>query len=66
MKKTEPSVTLYWNIVSPYARAVKALTDIGKLPCKLVSVDLLSGEQHKKPFSDLNPKKQVPVLVIEE
>ena len=65
MKDTETNITLYWNIVSPYARAIKALIDIGKLPCKLVSVDLLAGEQKKKPFSDLNPKGQVPVLVIE-
>ena len=59
MKSPSTNITLYWNIVSPYARAVKALIDIGKLPCKLVSVDLLSGEQNQKPFSDLNPKRQI-------
>lgn len=31
---------LYWNIISQPARSVKALTDIGKIPCKLVAIDL--------------------------
>ena len=36
-------LTLYWNIISPYARAVKVLLDIGKIEHKLVNVDLLGG-----------------------
>lgn len=64
MKESE--LTLYWNIISPYSRAVKNLIDIGHIPCKLVSVDLLKGEQRNPEFMKLNPKAQVPVLVLQD
>lgn len=31
---------LYWNVVSQPSRAVKALIDISKIPCKYVNIDL--------------------------
>lgn len=46
---------LYWNIVSQPARAVKALIDIGKVPCKLVTVDLFRLEQKKPDYLKINP-----------
>ncbi len=37
------------------------LEEIGK-PYELVKMDLKGGEQHRPPFSDLNPKGKVPTL----
>lgn len=31
----------YWNIASQPARAIKTLIDIGKIPCHLVTIDML-------------------------
>lgn len=60
---SESSLTLYWNIVSPPSRAVKVLLDIGKIDCKLVSIDLFRKEQNKPWFKKINMMEQVPVLV---
>ncbi len=40
---SDTNLTLYWNLGSQPARAVKALLDIGNIKCKLVSLDLLQG-----------------------
>lgn len=55
-------VTLYWNIISQPSRAVKALIDIGKIPCKLVNVDLMKGEQKKKDYLGMYAIGKVPLL----
>jgi glutathione S-transferase len=55
--------TLYWNMMSPTCRAVKALIDIGKIPCKYVNVDLMKGEQKKPHILKLHPFGKIPFLV---
>lgn len=35
--------TFYWDIVSPPCRSVKALMDIGKVPCKYIYVNISVG-----------------------
>lgn len=55
--------TLYWNIVSQPSRAVKALLDIGKIPCKYVQIDLFKLEQTRPAFRAINPMGTVPTLV---
>ena len=37
------SLTLYWNLGSQPARAVKCLLDIGKLPAKLITLDIVGN-----------------------
>jgi hypothetical protein len=43
-------VTLYWNIGSQPARAVKALLDIGNIDYQLVSKDIIKEETRTKEF----------------
>lgn len=54
---------LYWNIVSPPSRAVKAFLDIAKIPYKLTTIDLFKLEHRKPAFLELNPMGTVPTLV---
>ena len=45
-------------------RAVKALIDIGKIPCKYVFIDLYGGETRKPQFlKTVNPLGKLPYLV---
>ncbi len=37
------SLTLYWNLGSQPARAVKCLLDIGKIPHNLVTLDVIKN-----------------------
>lgn len=37
------SFTLYWNLASQPARAVKCLLDIGKIPVKLITLDVIKN-----------------------
>lgn len=55
--------TLYWNMMSQPARAVKSLIDIGKIPCKYVAIDLFKLEQKKPAYLSINPMGTVPTLV---
>jgi glutathione S-transferase len=57
------SLTLYWSLGSQPARAVKCLLDIGKLPAKLVSLDIVKNETRTREYISLNPMGQVPFLV---
>lgn len=55
-------ITLYWDIISQPARAVKTLIDIGKIPCTFNKVDLLRGQQKKKAYTEMYPIGKIPVL----
>jgi hypothetical protein len=46
--KMEKKLVLYWNLGSQPARAVKALLDIGKIPCELVTKDVIKEETRSK------------------
>ena len=37
------SLTLYWNIGSQPARAVKCLLDLGKIPVNLITLDVIKN-----------------------
>lgn len=56
------SLTLYWNLGSQPARAVKCLLDIGKLSAKLISLDIVGNETRTKEFMSMNPLGQIPFL----
>ncbi len=36
-------LTIYWNLASQPARAVKALADLGKLEAEFVHLDIFKG-----------------------
>lgn len=55
-------LTLYWNLVSQPARAVKAAIDIGKLEVELVNVELLKGETKSPEYLSKNPHGLIPFL----
>jgi len=57
------SLTLYWNIASQPARAVKCLIDIGKIECKFVVVDVMKNQNKTKEYLSLNPLGQIPFLI---
>ncbi len=38
-------ITLYWNIGSQPARAVKTLIDIAQIPCTFTKINLMKLEQ---------------------
>jgi hypothetical protein len=44
----EKKLVLYWNLGSQPARAVKALLDIGKIPCELITKDVIKEETRSK------------------
>ena len=54
---------LYWNLGSQPARAVKALLDIGKIPCDLVSVDIIKNEAQTPEFLNMNPFGKIPFMI---
>lgn len=56
------SLTLYWNLASQPARSVKCLLDIGKLPAKLVSLEI-GKDTKSKEYLSLNPFGKIPFLV---
>lgn len=56
-------LTLYWNLISQPARAVKAVVDLGKLEAEFVNVDLFKGEAKSPEFLSKNPHGKVPFLV---
>ena len=54
---------LYAHKVSTTSRPVLLFISENKIDCEFVVVDLMTGEHMKEPFTQLNPSKQVPVLV---
>lgn len=57
------SLTLYWNLGSQPARAVKCLIDLGKLEVKYVTLDVIKNETRSKEYLSLNPLGKIPFLV---
>jgi glutathione S-transferase len=53
---------LYANAAATTSRAVMAFIEHVGLDVQLVPVDLMTGEHHQAPFSELNPNRLVPVL----
>ena len=56
-------LTLYWDLISQPARAVKAVIDLGKLEAELINVDLLKGENKSPEYLSKNPHGKIPFLV---
>jgi glutathione S-transferase len=48
-------LTLYWNIYSQPARAVKALLALGGIQHHEVTLDLMKGETRGEEFLKINP-----------
>jgi len=57
------SLTLYWNLGSQPARAVKCLIDLGKIKCNLVTMDIMKSQTRTKEYLSLNPLGQIPFLI---
>jgi glutathione S-transferase len=57
-----PFVKLYVNRVATTSRAVLAFCQAEGIPVAVEEVDLMKGEHHQPPFSELNPNRLVPVL----
>jgi glutathione S-transferase len=57
------SLTLYWNLGSQPARAVKCLLDIAQLPVNLITLDVIKNQTRTKEYLSLNPLGQIPFLV---
>ena len=53
---------LYVNHAATTSRAVLAFCEAEDLDVELQVVDLMQGEHHEPPFSDLNPNRMIPVL----
>lgn len=53
---------LYANSVATTSRAVLALCRAENIPVDLHEVDLMAGEHHQPPLSEINPNRQIPVL----
>ncbi|MDX5333878.1 MAG: glutathione S-transferase N-terminal domain-containing protein, partial [Gammaproteobacteria bacterium] len=62
---TSGSIRLYSYWRSSAAYRVRIALNLKGLPHEIVPVHLArdGGEQHKPPFSDLNPQELVPVLL---
>ena len=56
------SLTLYWNLGSQPARAVKCLIDLGKLDVKYVTLDVIKNETRSKEYLSFNPLNSVAIL----
>ena len=57
------SLTLYWNLGSQPARAVKCLLDLGNIATNLVTLDIVKNETRTKEFMSMNPLGQIPFIV---
>jgi glutathione S-transferase len=57
------SLTLYWNLGSQPARAVKCLLDLGNIKCNFVIMDIMKSQTRTKEYLTLNPLGQIPFLV---
>ena len=57
-------IVLYWNIASPYSRAIKALFDISGVSYTSKEVDLFNNEQKKPEYLKINPLGLVPAITV--
>jgi glutathione S-transferase len=62
---SKPDITLYWNIASQPARAVKCFLESKKVDYKEVHLDLFGGEHYKPEFRKVNPYGLVPALIVD-
>src|SRR5258708_18038897 len=53
---------LYMHPVSTVCRPVRLFCAENGIKIEEVTVDLMTGAQHKEPFASLNPSRQVPIL----
>lgn len=57
---------LYFHPVSVTSRPVMLFASENRIPIEMKVVDLMKGEHHQPPFTDLNPNRLVPVLEDED
>jgi glutathione S-transferase len=57
---------LHINEAATTSRAVMAFLAHTDTPADLISVDLMQGQHHQPPFTELNPNRLVPVLEDED
>ncbi|SDI18740.1 MULTISPECIES: glutathione S-transferase family protein [Bradyrhizobium] len=60
------TLKLYHAINSPNSRRVRIFLAEKALKLTLISVDLGGGEQHSEAYRAINPRRMVPVLVLED
>jgi glutathione S-transferase len=60
------TLKLYHAINSPNSRRVRIFLAEKGLKLTLISVDLGGGEQHSEGYRAINPRRMVPVLVLED
>ena len=56
------SLTLYWNVGSQPARAVKCLLDIGRVPHQAITMDIGNNQTRTKEYLAMNPLGQIPFI----
>jgi glutathione S-transferase len=56
------AMKLYMHPVSTGARPVLLLIAENNIPCEEVLVDMMKGEHHQPPYSELNPNRMIPML----
>ena len=57
---------LYMHPVSTVCRPIRLFCAENGIKLEEVTVDLMTGAQHKEPFASLNPSRQVPMLEDED
>lgn len=57
---------LYVNYAATTSRAVLAFCEHEGIEIDIQTLDLMQGEHHRPPFSDINPNRLVPALVDED
>ncbi|CAD8137692.1 unnamed protein product [Paramecium pentaurelia] len=60
--RSQERITLYFNFVSPPAKAAKSLLMLANIPFTEKVIDVQAGENKKKPFTDINPNESIPAL----
>ncbi len=53
---------VYANSVATTSRAVLAFCKLENLEVEFISIDLMEGEHHRPPFTEINPNRLLPVL----
>ncbi|CAD8045863.1 unnamed protein product [Paramecium sonneborni] len=62
--RSQEKITLYFNFVSPPAKAAKSLLMLANIPFTEKVIDVQSGENKKKPYTDINPNETIPALTF--
>src|SRR6202048_3602050 len=63
---TDNTIKLYQSASSPNSRRVRIFLAEKGLSVPLVTVDLGKGEQHSDAYRAINPRRDVPTLVLED